>query len=118
MKLPKLKYYYYAMTSDAYIDFAVNRTLEVNPAVSIDLLTGQITGRTLLILGDSTTVVDDHFRAQHKWKKPVYVLRVPADLVDRKHLKRLDDHLYQYTASITIQHCGVERFELQTDQVG
>lgn len=112
MKLPKLKYYYYAMSSDAYIDFATTRELEVNPTLSIDVLTGQVTGRTLLVLADSTQEIDDHFRRAHAWKKPVYVLRIPAVLIDRKHLHRASDHLYEYRRSLHIEHCGVERFEL------
>ena len=112
MKLPKLKYYYYAMTSDAYIDFATTRRLNVDATVSIDLLTGAVTGTTILVLADSTREIDDHFRRAHNWLKPVYVLRIPADLIDRKHLKRVNDHLYEYRNSLTIEHCGVERFEL------
>ena len=112
MRLPKLKYYYYAMTSDAYIDFATTRRLEVNPTLTIDVLTGTVTGRTLLVLADSTREIDDHFRRAHNWLKPVYVLRIPADLIDRKHLIRASEHLYEYKASLTILHCGVERFEL------
>lgn len=84
MKLPKLKYYYYAMSSDAYIDFATSRRLEVNPTLNIDVLTGTVTGRTILVLGDSTKEIDDHFRRAHNWPKPVYVLRIPRELVDRK----------------------------------
>jgi len=112
MKLPKLKYYYYAMSSDAYIDFAVKRRLEVSATLSIDVLTGQVTGTTMLVLADSTKEIDEHFRRAHNWTKPVYVLRIPADLIDRKYLKRVDPHLYEYKDSLTIEHCGVERFEL------
>jgi hypothetical protein len=112
MRLPKLKYYYYAMSSDAYIDFAVKRKLTVDATLSIDVLTGKITGTTILVLADSTTAVDEHFRAAHAWTKPVYVLRIPADLIDRKYLKRATEHLYEYKNSLTIEHCGVERFEL------
>ena len=36
MKIPKLKYFYYAMTSDAYIDIAVRRELDVEPTVQSD----------------------------------------------------------------------------------
>jgi hypothetical protein len=112
MRLPKLKYYYYAMSSDAYIDFATTRQLEVNPTLNIDVLTGAVTGRTMLVLADSTREIDDHFRRAHNWTKPVYVLRIPAELVDRKYLKRASEHLYEYKNSLTIPHCGVERFEL------
>jgi hypothetical protein len=112
MRLPKLKYYYYAMSSDAYIDFAVKRRLEVSATLSIDVLTGVVTGTTMLVLADSTQEIDDHFRRAHNWVKPVYVLRISAELIDRKHLKRANDHLYEYKKSLTIEHCGVERFEL------
>jgi hypothetical protein len=115
MKLPKLKYYYYAMTSDAYIDFAVKRRLEVSATLSIDVLTGTVTGTTMLVLADSTKEIDEHFRRAHSWLKPVYVLRIPADLINRKHLKRVDPHLYEYKDSLIIEHCGVERFELADD---
>jgi hypothetical protein len=114
MRLPKLKRYYYAMTSDAYIDFAVRRELDVDPAVSIDLLTGVITGRTMLHLSSSATQADTEFRQRLSWTKPVYVLHIPAELIDRRHLTRIADDRYEYRASLTIPHCGVERIELDT----
>ena len=114
MRLPKLKRYYYAMTSDAYIDFAVRRELDVSPAVSIDLITGAITGRTMLHLSSSATQADTEFRQRLKWSQPVYVLHIPADLIDRQHLTRIADDLYEYRASLAIPHCGVERIELDT----
>lgn len=104
------------MTSDAYIDFATTRRLEVNATLSIDVLTGQVTGRTILVLGDSTQEIDDHFRRAHNWTKPVYVLRIPRELIDRKYLNRVSDHLYEYKSSLEIEHCGVERFELDPSQ--
>lgn len=115
-KLPKLKYYYYAMTSDAYIDFATSRELKVDATLSIDVLTGAITGVTMLILADTTAEIDEHFRRAHNWDKPVYVLRIPAALIDRKYLKRVNEHLYEYKHNLTIPHCGVERFELDTSK--
>jgi hypothetical protein len=65
-----------------------------------------------LVLADSTKEIDEHFRRAHNWTKPVYVLRIPADAIDRKYLKRAGDHLYEYKNSLIIEHCGVERFEL------
>ena len=112
MRLPKLKYYYYGMTSDAYIDFATHRRLEVAPTLNINVLTGEVTGTTILVLADSTTEIDDHFRRAHNWTKPVYVLRIPAVLIDRARLRPVTDHLYEYRASLEIPHCGVERLEL------
>ena len=115
MRLPKLKYYYYAMSSDAYIDFVTTRQLEVSATLTIDVLTGRVTGRTMLVLADSTKEIDDHFRRAHNWLKPVYVLRIPRDLIDRNCLKPAGDHLYEYKKSLRIEHCGVERFELATE---
>ena len=87
MKLPKLKYYYYAMTSDAYIDFATRRVLDVDPAVKIDLLTGAVTGRTQLHLCATANIADSHFRLQHNnYAAPVYVLRIAREYVDRGSL--------------------------------
>jgi hypothetical protein len=119
MKLPKLKYYYYAMTSDAYIDFAVRRQLEVSPTLTIDVLTGTVSGRTQLILGAQTILVDEYFRAQHKnYAQPLYVLRISHTCIDRKHLKPIAPDLFSYSQTLTIDHCGVERIELAAQPVG
>jgi hypothetical protein len=112
MKLPKLKYYYLAMTSDAYIDFAVRRTVEVAAAYSIDLLSGSITGTTRLILSASVPDADNHFRKEHNnYTQPVYVLRIPHTAIDRKHLAPVGDNRWSYTRTLFIDHCGVERVE-------
>jgi hypothetical protein len=47
----------------------------------------------------------------------VYVLHIPADLIDRRHLTRIAVDRYEYRASLTIPHCGVERIELDTATV-
>ena len=113
MRLPKLKYYYYAMTSDAYIDFAVRRQLEVSPTLTIDLVTGAVTGRTQLILGAQTHLVDEYFRAQHNsYSQPVYVLRISHTLIDRRCLTPIALDLFSYSRSLHVDHCGVERIEL------
>jgi len=118
MKLPKLKYYYLAMTSDAYTDFATRRTVEVAAAYSVDLLTGSITGVTRLILTTSVPDADSHFRKAHdNYTRPVYVLRVPHTLIDRKHLVRLDPNKYAYNRTLAIDHCGVERVEYDPGSV-
>lgn len=117
MKIPKLKYFYYAMTSDAYIDFAVRREIDVDPAVSIDLLTGAVTGRTHLHLCSGVDLADSHFRLQHNnYKQPVYVLRIPGNLVDRKYMEPVADGIWTYKHSMRIEHCGVERVELDLSQ--
>ena len=112
MKLPKLKYYYLAMTSDAYIDFATRRTVEVAAAYSIDLLSGSITGTTRLILCASVPDADNQFRKEHSnYTKPVYVLRIAAADIDRKYLTGIGDNQWSYTRTLLIDHCGVERIE-------
>jgi hypothetical protein len=111
MKLPKLKYYYYAMTPAAYAVFEASRQLVVSPELTIDIVTGTVSGTTILVLADTGTEIDQHFRRAHSWTGSVMVLRIPRDLVSRNHLKRVHDHLYEYKDSLTIQHCGVERFD-------
>lgn len=112
MKLPKLKYYYLAMTSDAYTDFAVRRTVEVSAAYSIDLLTGSITGVTRLILSASVPDADTQFRREHhNYIRPVYVLRVPHTDIDRKYLAAVGTNQWSYSSTLHIDHCGVERVE-------
>ena len=112
MKLPKLKYYYLPMTSDAYIDFAVRRTVEVAAAYSIDLLSGSITGTTRLILCASVPDADNQFRKEHSnYTKPVYVLRIAAADIDRKYLAAVGSNRWSYTRTLLIDHCGVERIE-------
>jgi len=112
MKIPKLKYYYYAMTSDAYIDFATTRKLDVEPAVKIDLLTGAITGRTHLNLCSSALIADADFRLQHNnYTQPVYVLRIAREHVNRSRLEPITEQVWRYRSAMTIPHCGVERIE-------
>lgn len=112
--MPKLKNYFYAMTSDAYIDFACTRQLEVNPTLTINVATGEVTGRTVLHLCASTPGADTHFRAivQPGYIKPVYVLRIPGNLIDRKLLTPVGENAWEYRGSLHIEHCGVERIEL------
>lgn len=112
MKLPKLKYYYLAMTSDAYIDFATTRRVEVDAAYSVDLLTGSITGTTRLILSASVPDADTAFRQEHNnYTRPVYVLRIPHTAIDRRHLTPAGENRWSYTRTLLIDHCGVERIE-------
>ena len=113
MRLPKLKYYYYAMTPAAYAAFETSRELAVSPRLTIDVITGTVSGTTILVLADTGTEIEQHFRRAHPtWTSGVMVLRIPADLVDRKHIKRVHEHLYEYAKTITIEHCGVERFDI------
>ncbi len=100
------------MTSDAYIDFATRRVVEVAAAYSIDLITGGITGTTRLILSASVPDADNQFRKEHSdYTRPVYVLRIPHTAIDRKYLAPVGDNRWSYTRTLHIDHCGVERIE-------
>ena len=111
MKLPKLKYYYYAMTPAAYAVFETSRQLVVSPQLTINVITGTVSGTTILVLADTGTEIDQHFRRAHSWTGSVFVLRIPADLIQRSSLDRVQDHLYQYRSNVHIAHCGVEQFD-------
>jgi len=113
MKKPKLKYYCHALTPDQYSAFEKSRKLTVDATVTIDPTTGQTQGRLMLLLCAGVAHCDTVFRQQFKYEGPLYILRIPADLVDRTKLT--DDPrsgVYQYKHGLTIQHCGVEMIEL------
>lgn len=111
MRLPKLKYYYLALSSEQYQEFESSRTLTVSDSVSINIETGQIQGRTLWIVTARGTLADDVWRGLGN-TGACYVLRVPADHIDRAFLTRTPtDNVFEYRHSLRIPHCGVERFE-------
>jgi hypothetical protein len=112
MPRPKLKYYYYAMSQQDYDSFARTRQLEVSDRVTIDINTGTVTGRTLLMLTAGVTLADQLFRAAHHWSAPVYVLRIPRHCIDQALLEQTEPNVYCYRGGLHIDHCGVERVEL------
>jgi hypothetical protein len=112
MKLPKLKYYYHAMTSDEYIAFAQSRELEVTGTLLVNFETGAVSGRTRLILTAGAVSADEQFRqANNSYTLPVYVLRIPNTLVDRRCLSEIKPNIYAYNSRLTVPQCGVERIE-------
>ena len=117
MKIPKLKYYYFAMNPDEYRDFESNRTILVMPTTVIDVETGRIFARTQLMLSGSAAVADTQFRRANEYHGSVYVLRIPRECVDRSQLESLGNNCWQYRRSITVDHCGVDRFDLDTTKV-
>jgi hypothetical protein len=115
MKLPKLKHYYFAMTSDEYIAFAQSRELEVTGTLLVDFETGAVSGRTRLILAARSDLADERFRqANNNYIKPVYVLKIAAADIDRRCLSEIEPNLYAYNSRLRIDHCGVERIEFDT----
>lgn len=114
MKIPKLKRYYAALSPEQYKEFETSRQIVVSPAVSIDLSTGQITGRTHIMLHAQPDACDTGFRTQFHYSGRVYVLRVPAEQVNRLQLlPAADPDTWQYKQTLTIDHCGVMAFDLQ-----
>jgi len=114
MKIPKLKRYYAALTPEQYQEFETSRQIVVSPAVSIDLATGQISGRTSITLHAQPDACDTAFRTTFHYSGRVYVLRVPAEQVQRDQLQwAADSDSGQYRQTLHLDHCGVMAFDLQ-----
>jgi hypothetical protein len=114
MKIPKLKRFYTALTPDQYREFERSRELVVDPAVTIDITTGAVTGRTSIRVCANPEQADTDFRLQTHYTGRVYVLALPADVLDRTHFADLSlDQVWNYTQSVRADHCGVLAFDLQ-----
>ena len=114
MKIPKLKRFYTALTPDQYREFERSRELVVDSAVTIDITTGAVTGRTCIRVCARADQADTDFRIQTHYTGRVYVLAIPAEVLDRDHFRALDqEQVWDYTQSVTAQHCGVMAFDLQ-----
>jgi hypothetical protein len=101
------------MAAGNYEDFARSRRIDISPQATIDLTTGAITGQSFVYLSESAGLADDNYRDLYKTRESVYVLRIPADCVDRQQLQdTLKSGVWQYRRSMTIPHCGVERIEI------
>lgn len=111
MKLPKLKYYYFAMPEDQYEEFERTRLVETSP-VEIDTLTGALRGRPYLTLTSTAGLADDLVRKHYRHTGPVFVLRIPRDRIDRSCLQPTDPDVYHYSATLNLEHCGVYRYDL------
>ena len=118
MKTPKLKYYYHALSIEEYAEFERTRTVTVTGSVVYDISTGQMTGRTWCMLTGAAVSCDQEYRERTRSWAPVLVLRVPADRIDRSLLTPVPGQIlvYQYSGSLHIPHCGVERIEIDTTQ--
>lgn len=116
MKIPKLKYYSVALNAEEYRLFESSRELRVWPTTVIDTETGQIYARTQLLLSGSAAEADTQFRLANKYSGAVYVLRIPRHCVDRSVLKPAGPNCWSYGRTIKVDHCGVDRFDLDKDQ--
>jgi hypothetical protein len=111
MRKPKLKNYFVAISPDEYREFETSRTLRIRPA-SIDIVTGRITGRPVLYLAARPDIVDNIVREQYRYNGNVYILRVPADCVDRDQLTPVEGgtETWQYARDLVIPHCAVYQY--------
>jgi len=78
----------------------------------IDVETGRIFARTQLLLAGSVPDADTAFRTGSDYLGTVYVLRIPAECVDRSKLTAAGTNTWYYPRSITVAHCGVEQIAL------
>ena len=114
MKLPKLKRFYTALTPVQYREIERSRQLIVDSAVTIDIATGAVTGRTSIRVCANPEQADTDFRLQTQYTGRVYVLALPADVLDRSEFGSTDhDQVWNYTQSVRADHCGVLAFDLQ-----
>ena len=113
MKQAKLKNYFVALSPDQYTDFEQSRTLRIEPA-SINIITGTMTGRPYLYLSATPDIVDNLVREQYQYSGAVYILRVPADCVDRSRLTAVPGgtQTWQYDRDLVIDHCAVYQYRL------
>ena len=112
MKTPKLKAYYTALDAREYHDFEQSRRIEVSERVTINPLTGAVSGRRWIYLSATPEMADTDYRARTQRLDSVWVLRVPADAVKRGELEAQGLQTWAYAHSISLPHCGVLRFDL------
>ena len=115
MKIPKLKYYYYALNQADYDQFEQSRQLLINQPATINVATGQVSKVIPFhYLYSQPTVADTRYRQLNSWTATVYVLRIPAHIIPRAHLTATEDPrgMWLCRSNLSIAHCGVEAFEL------
>lgn len=100
------------MNPEEYADFEQNRTVLVDKSAVIDIATGRIRNRQSILLFGSAAVADTQYRRSREYLGSVYVLRIPRDSVDRSQLVSVGENAWSYGRSITVAHCGVDRFDL------
>lgn len=114
MRQPKLKAYYTALNAREYKEFERTRLLEISRTVTINPLTGAVSGRRYVYLAATADTADTEYRQRTGYQLSVWVLRVPADLVDRTQLEpTATDQVWVSSHTLDLPHCGVLRFDLQ-----
>ena len=119
MKIPKLKYYYLAMSETDYAEFERTRTIEPVRKTTLNPATGRLS-TALLYLYSRPFTADTRYRQLNNYGHwPVYVLRIPREYIQRESLTPAPDPavMWIYSDAILLPHCGVERFELDPDAV-
>ena len=119
MKIPKLKYYYYAMSEPDYREFEQTRRIQPRRMTTMNPQTGVMTTPFLYFYSRPATADTRYRQINHYQHYPVYVLRIPREYVRRESLTPAPDPagMWIYDADILLPHCGVERFELDPDTV-
>ena len=114
MRQPKLKAYYTALNAREYQEFETTRQLEISRTVSINPLTGAVSGRRYIHLAATAELADTEFRQRTGYQHSVWVLRVPANAVDRTKLEpTATDQVWVSSNTLHLPHCGVIRFDLK-----
>jgi len=121
MKIPKLKYYYYALNETDYQEFERTRIVQPNSKTTLNPATGRVSNTTpLLYFYSRPATADTRYRQLNNYQHyPVYVLRIPREYVRRESLTPAPDPagMWIYGDAILLPHCGVERFELDPEAV-
>ena len=112
MKQPKLKAYYTALNAREYQDFERTRQLEISRSVTINPLTGAVSGRRYIHLAATAELADTEYRQRTGNQLSVWVLRVPAAAVDRSQLTTQGEQVWVSSNTLHLPHCGVIRFDL------
>ena len=112
MKTPKLKAYYTALDAREYHDFEQSRRIEVSRQVTVNPLTGAVSGRRYIYLSATPEIADTDYRTRTRREDSVWVLRVPADQIRRDQLTPQGDQVWVLGHSLHLPHCGVLRFDL------
>jgi hypothetical protein len=115
MKIPKLKAFYTALSAAEYHDFEHSRRIEVSSRVTVNPLTGAVSGRRYIYLAATPELADTDYRSRTQRTDSVWVLRVPAAAVDRPGLEPQGDQVWVSSHSLHLPHCGVLRFDLTKD---
>ena len=115
MRIPKLKYFYLALTEPEYDVFQTSRVVPVDAVTTIDIMTNEVRGVTVRYLSDTAEAADEEYRMRTRYWKPLYILRIPADDIDRSRLEISVSQFrsWLYRLPISCEHCGVERFEIE-----